>query len=107
MHPEQRGAELGGRHLNLPGDELDHLVRKLHPAPRELPVLSVVLQQLREPQPRRAPLPRHELEFFVQHRPVLDQLVHAHRLPPHGHTACRRTRGPKVYSIKAPPIWGW
>lgn len=40
-------------------------------------------------EPRRAPLARHELQFVIEHRPVLDQLIHPHRQSPHEHGYCR------------------
>jgi hypothetical protein len=37
-----------------------------------------------EPQPRRASLARNELGFVIEHRPMLDQLIHPDQLSTHG-----------------------
>ncbi|MBA2813765.1 hypothetical protein E0500_042265 [Streptomyces sp. KM273126] len=38
--------------------------------------------------PRHVPR-RHEFQLVVEHRPVLDQLIHPHRQSPHEHAYCR------------------
>ncbi|NHI12155.1 hypothetical protein STPH2_7526 [Streptomyces sp. KO7888] len=96
------GVELRNRHLHLPGDEGHHLIRDLRPTPGKAPVLRVVLQQQRETQSRGAALPRDKLQLVIEHRSVLDQLVHPHWLPAHGRTSCRRTPDQNGRSIKDP-----
>jgi hypothetical protein len=77
-------TKLRGRHLDLPGNVVDDLVSELCTPARESAMPRVELQQQREPQPRRTALARHQLQLVLQHRPVLDKLVHPHRLPTHG-----------------------
>jgi hypothetical protein len=76
-------------HLHLPGDEINDLVREVGPSPGELPNSRVVLEQEGGAQARRTPFARHQLPLVIEHRPVLDLLVHAHRLPTHAPGSCR------------------
>jgi hypothetical protein len=73
------------RNLHLPGNELNHLVRQLRPALGKPPVLREELQQQRETQPRRPPLPRDQILIVRQHRPALDKLVKPKRHTIHAH----------------------
>jgi Transposase, Mutator family len=73
--------------------------------PRGEPAVpGVVLQQQREPPTRPAPHTRHELRLIVQHRPVLDELVHAHRPPTHGGRSCPRGESRNGLSTKDPHL---
>jgi hypothetical protein len=73
------------RNLHLPGNELNRLVRQLRPALGKPPVLGEELQQQRETQPRRPPLPRDQILIVRQHRPALNKLVKPKRHAIHAH----------------------
>ncbi len=81
--------EVACRRLQLPGDVLDHFVRELRTAPGEPPIARIELQHQREAQPGRAVLGLDQVPLTAEHRPVLNQLIHAHRRTLHGRTSCR------------------
>ncbi len=70
--------EVGCWHADLACDERHRLVIQFAPAAREPARPGVELQQQRESQPGRPPLPRHQLPLVIQQGPVLDQLVQVH-----------------------------
>ena len=73
------GADICGRDLQLPRDELDCGMGQLRAVGREPTVARVVLQQQREAKPRASVLRVDERPLVVEHRPVLDKLIQINR----------------------------
>jgi hypothetical protein len=82
---------VGGRHLHLPGNEADRLVRQLRTAAGKPAVARVELQEQGEAQSRRIPLADQKLTLVIKQHPVLDELADVHARPIDGGGQYRRT----------------
>ena len=72
-------ADVHGRGLQLPSDELDRGIGHLRAPGWKSAVERVVLQQQREAKPRATVLRIDERPLVVEHRPVLDKLIQIDR----------------------------
>jgi hypothetical protein len=102
-------AQVPGRHLHLTGHEVHRLLRQLRAAARKPTRPRIKLQQQRKTQPRRTTLAGHQLLLILQHRPVLDELIHFHRRPSHPAILPPRRYPPSAISPQEAGhvVWGW
>ena len=86
-------ADIGGGHADLPGDELDHVVRKLTAAPREPRLPQQELQAEAESQPGGTALVPQQPGLIGVQREMLDELLQLQRVR-HARLLHRRRQRP-------------